>query len=811
MADGVGGDGRRPTFSWRRAVPHLFGIAWVIGAALVTLAPALHRGLWLGPYDILYSSGLTHVSGATVHNTGSGDQIGEMIPWSTMAWTQVHHGHIPLWNPLSGLGMPLAFNWQSAVFSLPAVVSYAFPLHLAYTVQVVATLVIAGSGAYVLARVLHLGAWACATAGTVYELSGAFMGWLGWPHAAVMSWAGWLMAVAILIVRGRHRVRYLVAFAVLVALALLAGEPEIVVILLASVAVVALTLLIARSRLGRAERGWRTPVLDLLVALVAGAGLGAPLLLPGMQVLSRSARNSGSLLTQTEVGRALPGHDLVHLVAAGYNGLPVVGSEVFGDPVYTDTLAYVGVIAVALVVLGVIRHWRRPDVLAVTVLAAVTALVVFLPPVQALFDHVPLVNTIDWHRSLMVLDLCLAVLAGVGMNVVVTAASERSTQRVLASVFSLAVVVCTALMLFATSGLDAADTSIRRHGLIWPLVSSGIGLLLIGALALWSTAHRAGRDRTVGWEGVRTEPADGRTVGDVGPGRLGSPRALIAGRVVGGLLLLLETAFLVVSGAALWSSSSADGAQAPPSVVALQRAVGASTVGFDSFTCFAGPGLSSLGILPEANVLFDVHELDIYDPVLPRGYARSWSEVSRAPDGVPIYNSFCPTVTTAVQARHFGVGYVLVPAGERGPTGTVFDRSVGSEDLYRVPNSGPAVLLPSGNDNGSAADDGTGIPVGVEHPTPSSWRLTTNSPVDRTLLLRLTDLPGWHASIDGHPLPLEPSSGVMLTAEVPAGRHVIEVHYWPELFTVGLLVAALTAVGLVVLVVVAVLRRRQTP
>jgi hypothetical protein len=333
------------------------------------------------------------------------------------------------------------------------------------------------------------------------------MGWLGWPHAAVMSWAGWLMAVAILIVRGRHRVRYLVAFAVLVALALLAGEPEIVVILLASVAVVALTLLIARSRLGRAERGWRTPVLDLLVALVAGAGLGAPLLLPGMQVLSRSARNSGSLLTQTEVGRALPGHDLVHLVAAGYNGLPVVGSEVFGDPVYTDTLAYVGVIAVALVVLGVIRHWRRPDVLAVTVLAAVTALVVFLPPVQALFDHVPLVNTIDWHRSLMVLDLCLAVLAGVGMNVVVTAASERSTQRVLASVFSLAVVVCTALMLFATSGLDAADASIRRHGLIWPLVSSGIGLLLIGALALWSTAHRAGRDRTVGWEGVRTEPA----------------------------------------------------------------------------------------------------------------------------------------------------------------------------------------------------------------------------------------------------------------------------------------------------------------
>ncbi len=117
-----------------------------------------------------------------------------MIPWTTLAWTQVHHGHLPLWNPYSGLGMPLVFNWQSASFSVPALVGYLVPVRLAYTVAQIVTLVIAGSGVYVLGRVLRLGVLGSATAATVYELSGPFMGWLGWPNAAAMAWAGWLFA-----------------------------------------------------------------------------------------------------------------------------------------------------------------------------------------------------------------------------------------------------------------------------------------------------------------------------------------------------------------------------------------------------------------------------------------------------------------------------------------------------------------------------------------------------------------------------------------------------------------------------------------
>src|ERR1039457_4857996 len=142
------GRGRPEAPPRHHVFPQVVGIAWVIGAAMLALAPALHHGLSLGPYDILSQSGLTRASGVTPRNSASGDQIAEMIPWSSLAWTQVHAGHLPLWDPFSGLGLPLAFNWQSAVFSLPVVISYAFPLHLAYTAQIIVTLVIAGTGAY---------------------------------------------------------------------------------------------------------------------------------------------------------------------------------------------------------------------------------------------------------------------------------------------------------------------------------------------------------------------------------------------------------------------------------------------------------------------------------------------------------------------------------------------------------------------------------------------------------------------------------------------------------------------------------------
>jgi hypothetical protein len=73
--------------------------------------------------------------------------------------------------------------------------------------------------------------------------------------------------------------------------------------------------------------------------------------------------------------------------------------------------------------------------------------------------------------------------------------------------------------------------------------------------------------------------------------------------------------------------------------------------------------------------------------------------------------------------------------------------------------------------------------------------------------LRLTDVPGWHATIDGRPLALRPFAGIMMQAVIPPGRHVVEVGYWPSRFTAGLVLAALGLVCALVALAAGPVRR----
>ena len=297
----------------------------MVGAGIALLIPALVHGVYLGPYDILSTNGLTAQHGAIVHNSSLRDQIALFIPFTEQVWTQVHQGHLPLWNPDSGLGMPLAFNWESAPFGLPALVGYLFPMRFAYTVGIIVTVVVAGTGGYVFGRVLRLGVIASAFVGTVFVLCGSMVSLLGWSATSVGSWAGWLFATAVLVIRGRHRARSVAAFVLVIAMTLYAGHPETALLVFLSLAVFIVVVLACRvPRLG-APGPIRRPAFDIILAGVAGAGLAAPLLLPGMQLISQSGRSgSGELRRSDDTRPWHPAIDLPRLRRAAHCREPLV-------------------------------------------------------------------------------------------------------------------------------------------------------------------------------------------------------------------------------------------------------------------------------------------------------------------------------------------------------------------------------------------------------------------------------------------------------------------------------------------------------
>ncbi len=686
----------------------------------------------------------------------------------------MHHGQLPLWNPSSGLGLPLAFNWQSAVFSVPALIGYLFPLRLAYTAAMVVTLVVAGTGVYVLGRMLRLGVLGCAMAATVYELSGPVMGWLGWPNASAMSWAGWVFAAGLLVLRGRHRARAVALFAVVLAFCVYAGQPEAVVLLGGALAVFVAVVLVRARRLDAATPVLR-PLVDLVLGAAAGAALSAPLALPGLQV------GSASEGAAVQSYGALRPHDLLHLVFQGFDGLPVAGNTWFGPSIYPETAAYVGVIALVLAAAGLFLGRSRPEVLALGAVAVVTGVVAFAAPVVSVIDDIVGNRSVAWHRAVIETAFALAVLAGVGTDALVRAWSRRPVRWWLAGGFVAVGAVLGAVWAFGRGRLPPAEAVIRSRSFLWPTAETVLGLVGAGALML---AARSRRPRHQHLGGRRPEP----------------------GAWVAAVLLACETAFLVSAGAPLVSSSPTF-LPTTPAVAALRETVGDATVGFGVQACHSPP---TLGILPNANVAYGVHELAVYDPMVPRAYFRSWQQLTgrrATTPGAPLV--FCPGLDTATLARRYGVEFVLVPGGAAAPRGMVLARRVGDEDLYRVPGAGAAVECPLGPGGALPSPDAPGTVLRVSSPAPTTWKVVTHAASAQVLRLHLTDSPGWRATVDGRPLALASYAGTMLQARVPPGRHVVELHYRPAAFTAGVALAAASAVALLAALVVGRVRRRR--
>ncbi|HMK62632.1 MAG TPA: YfhO family protein, partial [Acidimicrobiales bacterium] len=675
------------------------------------------------------------------------------------------HGHLPLWNPYSALGTPLAFNFQSAVFSVPALIGYLFPMHLAYTVQVLCALAIAGSGTYVLGRVLGLGVLGSAVAATVFELSGPLVGWLGWPLGWVTAWAGWLFACTVLVLRARHRRRAVVGLAVVVACMVYAGQPEGLILFAAALAVFVVVSLVLRSPALGGSGPVRAPVVDLVCAGAGGFALAAPLLLPGLQLAGHAVRSG------KHPARGLPAHELVGFVLQGFDGLPISGSRWFGSlPYYLHEPAYVGVVGLVLAALGTavaLRGRRRnADRAGFVAVAVVAVALCFVGFVTAVADAVPTVDGVKWERSLLVAGFALAVLAGIGADTVVRHWDKAMVRRWTTGGFAVGAVLLAVLWFFARGRLPAFDASLRARSFLYPTLgtAAGMGLVLLARL-------RRRADRPI-------------------RGRSGGPWLAMC-------LLAVETVLLVAAGAPLESSSPVPLA---PTAAETQLAgvVGGSLVALGADSCFTA---GQLGIVPNVNVPFGLDELAIYDPFLPRAYYTSWRQATGTTGGpvpspgVP-FSVFCPAVTSLAVAQRYGVGYILEPSGAPGPAGTVRVGTVGGEGFYRVPGSARATLVPLTDSVTSAASslDASGRPVPVSYPGPASWRVETDSSAPSLLRLRLTDVPGWQATVDGRPVHLTSFARVMLQMKLPPGRHVVVLHYEPLSFRLGVVLALVALV-----------------
>ena len=118
----------------------------------------------------------------------------QFVPWHQFALEVLKSGHLPLWNPLLGMGAPLLANYQSALLYPPNFLLILFGPEYGHGVLVTLHLIWAGIGMALLVRRLGLGHLSQVIAGLSYSLSGYLIArtwFISINHAA--AWLPWII------------------------------------------------------------------------------------------------------------------------------------------------------------------------------------------------------------------------------------------------------------------------------------------------------------------------------------------------------------------------------------------------------------------------------------------------------------------------------------------------------------------------------------------------------------------------------------------------------------------------------------------
>ena len=367
-------------------------------------------------------------------------------PWWAYAWETLLSGHLPLWNPLVGMGAPLLANYQSALLYPPNWVYLALyaaggATWMAWGMALIAALhlVWAGLGMARLARRLNLNVLAQALSGLAFGLSGYLVARLGFLSInAAAAWLPWVL-LWLTPSKGRSGMarRDLLGLVLCLAFLLLAGHAQTAwyILLLAGLwsglwAFKPLTIRDSsetRSSLPAFKRlayAW----LWLGLALILALGLSAAQLLPTAEYLAQSQR-----LSQVGFDFAMnysfwPWH-LLTLIAPGLFGSPVSG-DYWGYANYWEDAVYIGLLPLLLAVYAFFKSlpgradtagplrilsWFLASLVAVALLFSLGK---NTPVFPWLYQNVPTFEMFQAPaRWMLWAEFALALLAGLGAHI----------------------------------------------------------------------------------------------------------------------------------------------------------------------------------------------------------------------------------------------------------------------------------------------------------------------------------------------------------------------------------------------------------
>lgn len=700
-----------------------------------------------------------------------GDFPERVFPLRQFGLAELAAGRLPFWAPNLFAGVPFLAMIDSGILYpptwtlLPFVEERALS-YLALEVHTLAHLGVMGVAAYLLCRSARMGRAGAFVAGLTWVLSGPVL--FRAFHPALLQTLTWMPVVLACLMRAftRGDARWSVAAAGGWMMALLAGHPQGFLYIGYAVVLTTAVYVIAAIRAGEGWVGVRRVMGPAAVALAIGTAAAAPAILPALELAALSERTSAGL-----AGSMQSAPDFRHLTAFLlpdlYGRMSAARWDYWGPGrsdfgFYWESYVYVGILPVILAAVGAWAGRGRMRAVLVTLAGfSLLGIVGAVTPVPDVLRAVlPGFELFRAHSRLgIVWSLCLAGLAGLGVDALTRSESDASRERVVRALASVTVVTVLGLALGALGStvlarwLAGSDEAVPLAAAGLSLYGSRGTLLAVASLAVcWLGFARRVRGP------VFVTVVVGLVVGDLwvaAGGFNGSPvgpaevypdapivRELQARTARDGGRLAVEPStprILPMNAGIVYGLETPFDGLASPLLVAAKEPPGAEEVRRDlmNVTHVLGRGGGN------------AYALSDRPSAMPRAWVARRYVVASTPDEVAARMA-------AVDFDH--------------RTMVTLDRE-------------PEVTITQGN--GRPAErarvirrEATVVEVDVE--------------LEAAGLLVLSELhyPGWMADVDGEDREVLRADGVLRAVALPAGRHRVRFTYRSRLFTVGLWIAA---------------------
>jgi hypothetical protein len=432
-------------------------------------------------------------------------------PWlkliSHLLWTE--HS-LPLWNPYSGYGTPLAAAMQPQPFYPLTIVASLHVNAWTYNLFMLARLFVAGALMFLFAR-QFLDELASLVSAITFMLTGYFVLYLNMPHVSVEVLAPGLLFTLELLLR-KNSWAAVGGVAAMIALGVIAGMPESTFLIMAFGSM----YLVCRLVFTAEYRKLFLPLLGKFVAAVMfGLSLSAFLLLPFVEFLMVGHDvHQPSNTTGDRVG-LVGDHDVRTTI---FYLLPLI----FG-PVYQSILtnffgptgirSYWGIVATLLALVAVIslvgsdkRGGQKSSRLLVTFFSVALLLMLlkrFAHPLINWIGYLPISEMVLYAKyQEPLVALCVAMLAGFGF-------SRLPDRRVGSRTIVIAAIIVIGIMLVTAWSYWPQILQVQKYAVFFYLsLAAGILCVVVGAslmtLRAFASSPRIGQWLAVGIVGLLT-------------------------------------------------------------------------------------------------------------------------------------------------------------------------------------------------------------------------------------------------------------------------------------------------------------------